>query len=56
MGRLMRAIAALSGWGQQRDRARGRAAGFDHHLVKPADVDALRALLRASCEATGDST
>jgi DNA-binding response OmpR family regulator len=27
------------------DRARGRAAGFDQHLIKPADIDTLRALL-----------
>src|SRR5205814_1732660 len=28
-------IVALTGWGQERDRANARAAGFDHHLVKP---------------------
>lgn len=39
------AIVGLSGWGQERDRQQGRAAGFDHHLVKPADIDALRTLL-----------
>jgi PAS domain S-box-containing protein len=38
-------LVALSGWGQEVDRARGRAAGFDQHLIKPADIDTLRALL-----------
>jgi CheY-like chemotaxis protein len=31
------ALAALTGWGQEEDRRRTREAGFDHHLVKPAD-------------------
>jgi CheY-like chemotaxis protein len=31
-------LVALTGYGQQEDQARARAAGFDHHLVKPADV------------------
>jgi signal transduction histidine kinase len=30
-------LIALTGWGQEDDRRRSRAAGFDHHLVKPAD-------------------
>ena len=38
-------LVALTGWGQQEDRRRAREAGFDEHLVKPADLDALRALL-----------
>ena len=38
-------IIALTGWGQQADRARTRAAGFDHHLTKPVDLAALAALL-----------
>ena len=41
-------LIALTGWGQDEDRARTRAAGFDHHLVKPADIEALRALLEAT--------
>ncbi len=41
------AIVGLSGWGQTRDRALGREAGFDHHLVKPAELGALRELLDA---------
>jgi CheY-like chemotaxis protein/nitrogen-specific signal transduction histidine kinase len=38
-------IVGLSGWGQERDRELGRAAGFDHHLVKPAEIGALQELL-----------
>ena len=40
-------LIALSGYGQQADIERARRAGFDAHLVKPADLDALRALLNA---------
>jgi PAS domain S-box-containing protein len=39
-------IIALTGWGQEADRERSRAAGCDGHLVKPvalADLDALLA-------------
>jgi len=37
----------LTGWGQEDDRRRAREAGFDHHLVKPAEAGALRSLLAA---------
>jgi len=40
-------LVALTGWGQEKDRLQSEAAGFDRHLVKPADLDALRALLAA---------
>jgi len=39
------ALVALTGWGQEEDRRRVRAAGFEHHLVKPAEIDILQALL-----------
>jgi PAS domain S-box-containing protein len=38
-------IVAVTGYGQKEDRERSRAAGFDHHLVKPIESDALLALL-----------
>jgi PAS domain S-box-containing protein len=38
-------LIALTGYGQEQDQRRSRAAGFDHHLTKPADMDALHALL-----------
>jgi len=31
-------LIAISGWGQERDIAQSREAGFDHHFVKPVDV------------------
>lgn len=34
-------LAAATGYGLDSDRARSRAAGFDHHLVKPLDAEAL---------------
>jgi len=44
-------LVALTGWGQQRDRERTRAAGFDRHLVKPVELQALQALLASALEA-----
>ena len=38
-------IVALTGWGQNEDRARTRAAGFDGHFVKPLDPVALAEFL-----------
>ena len=38
-------LIALTGWGQEDDRRRSRAAGFDHHLVKPANAEAVQTLL-----------
>ena len=38
-------LIALSGWGQDQDRRRSRDAGFNHHLVKPADIGSLQEIL-----------
>lgn len=38
-------LIALTGWGQEEDRRRTQAAGFDFHLIKPADINALESLL-----------
>jgi PAS domain S-box-containing protein len=38
-------LVALTGWGQEEDRHRSRAAGFDHHLTKPVDFKDLKKLL-----------
>jgi CheY-like chemotaxis protein len=38
-------LIALTGWGQTEDRVRTREAGFQHHLVKPADPRVLQSLL-----------
>ncbi|MGI9013634.1 MAG: PAS domain S-box protein [Phycisphaerales bacterium] len=43
-------MIALTGWGQGDDIRRSKEAGFDHHLVKPVDPDALMKLL-AECHA-----
>ena len=40
-------MIALTGWGQGEARARTEQAGFDHHLTKPVDFDAIAVLLRA---------
>ena len=46
-------IIAVSGYGQDEDRRRSKQAGFDHHLVKPLDHDALLALLAGSGKGRG---
>ena len=38
-------IVAVTGYGQDADRQRAREAGFDAHLVKPVNLDALDAAL-----------
>jgi DNA-binding response OmpR family regulator len=40
-------LVALTGYGQETDRQRSREAGFDHHLVKPADFDDVEKILAA---------
>jgi CheY-like chemotaxis protein len=38
-------LVALTGRGQDSDKARTRQAGFDRHVVKPADIGTLRSVL-----------
>jgi CheY-like chemotaxis protein len=38
-------LIAVTGWGQEDDIRRSHEAGFDHHLVKPVDFQALEKLL-----------
>jgi CheY-like chemotaxis protein/anti-sigma regulatory factor (Ser/Thr protein kinase) len=38
-------VVALTGYGQEEDRRRAAAAGFDVHLVKPADPEAVQQLV-----------
>jgi signal transduction histidine kinase len=38
-------LAALTGYGSDEDRRRSRTAGFNLHLVKPVEMEALQALL-----------
>ncbi|MBC7990485.1 MAG: response regulator [Luteimonas sp.] len=37
-------LVAVTGWGQPEDRRRTSDAGFDHHLVKPPELDAIHAI------------
>jgi CheY-like chemotaxis protein len=43
-------LVAVTGHGQPLDREMSRQAGFDHHLDKPIDVEALAGLLRAHAD------
>jgi signal transduction histidine kinase len=38
-------LVAVTGYGQEQDRRAAFEAGFDHHLVKPVDMDELAGLL-----------
>jgi PAS domain S-box-containing protein len=48
-------LVALTGWGQEEDRRRTGEAGFDHHLVKPPDPQAVELILAALPVAAGRS-
>jgi two-component system, chemotaxis family, CheB/CheR fusion protein len=45
-------IVALTGWGQDEDRQRSAAAGFDGHMVKPVELPALMTLLAGLAAST----
>jgi CheY-like chemotaxis protein len=36
---------AMTGWARESDRRRAFEAGFDRHLIKPVDAEALEALV-----------
>jgi CheY-like chemotaxis protein len=38
-------LVAMSGYGEEEDRERGRQAGFDEYLIKPLDFARLREIL-----------
>lgn len=42
-------IVAVTGWGDQHHRSLSRAAGFDHHLVKPVHLAELFGIMD-SCD------
>jgi CheY-like chemotaxis protein len=46
-------LIAVSGYGQEKDRQRSAAAGFDAHLVKPVDPRAFMAVLHAAASGKG---
>src|SRR5205823_3169102 len=51
-GRVL--LVALSGYGREEDKRRSLEAGFDHHLVKPPDMDVLQALLAGVAAASAE--
>ena len=38
-------LVAITGYGQEQERRTALEAGFDHHMVKPVDLDRLAAIL-----------
>jgi signal transduction histidine kinase/ActR/RegA family two-component response regulator len=44
-------LVALTGYGQSQDRKEAESAGFDHYLVKPADLDQVNAVLAEAAQA-----
>ncbi|MET0981851.1 MAG: PAS domain-containing protein [Telluria sp.] len=46
-------LVALTGWGTESDRLRSSEAGFDHHLTKPAQLQAVQELI-AKLSAAGE--
>ncbi len=49
-------LVAVTGWGHAEDRRRTAEAGFDHHLVKPADMAAISAICNRVIPRSGDPT
>jgi signal transduction histidine kinase/DNA-binding NarL/FixJ family response regulator len=43
-------LVALTGYGTPEARERSRQAGFDHHLIKPVDAEALQEIMRADVD------
>lgn len=48
-------LVAITGWGQEEDRQRALAAGFDAHVTKPADLSALLAIIDTHAKTLNDS-
>jgi PAS domain S-box-containing protein len=44
-------LMAITGYGQDQDRRAALEAGFDHHMVKPVDIDKLATVLAGVTEA-----
>jgi PAS domain S-box-containing protein len=39
-------LVALTGWGAEADRIKGKEAGFDHHFTKPVELDKVDRVLQ----------
>ena len=48
-------LVAITGYGRSEDRRRTAEAGFDHHLVKPVNLQTLRSLLEQTGARQGES-
>ncbi|HEU4619010.1 MAG TPA: PAS domain S-box protein [Gammaproteobacteria bacterium] len=48
-------LCALTGWGQDEDKARAREAGFDEHLTKPVSASLISALIAAQTNPVGEA-
>jgi len=48
-------LVAVSGWGRDEDRRRSADAGFDAHVVKPAELDTLTELISSAPSRAQDS-
>jgi len=53
VGGPARTLVAITGFGQPQDVQAALDAGFDHHLVKPVEINALLDLIRARCADSG---
>jgi signal transduction histidine kinase/ActR/RegA family two-component response regulator len=49
-------LVAVTGWGQDKDRQLAREAGFDHHLLKPLDFDAVERIVQDVCRRRSAAT
>jgi CheY-like chemotaxis protein len=49
-------LVAVTGHGSDAHRARARAAGFDEHMLKPVNLEAMDAVLASVRQALGEST
>jgi CheY-like chemotaxis protein len=47
-------LVAMTGYGRLEDRDAARAAGFDVHLIKPAEIDELKQLLATERQEPGN--
>lgn len=43
-------IAAVTGWGYPVDRVKALAAGFDQHVLKPADFETYKSIVAAASQ------
>jgi signal transduction histidine kinase/ActR/RegA family two-component response regulator len=48
-------LVALTGYGHEDDRRRGKESGFDHYLVKPASPESILAVLRPTPRGPSDA-